>query len=211
MKRLKNEIPIIISGTIGTGKSTLGKHLASAMKRKYISASQIHRSMLEKLVRKNGVDPTDTSFWETPAGKKANMLRNKNHTFDKQVDREVLHALRTHSNAVTDARLAPWLYRGKAIRIWIHVSDAEAARRVGERDGMPASRVFDSIQKRYRSDQRLWKKMYGVAYGEDLSPFDLVINTEGFEKEDTYRVIADFIHTKLRTHDKPTPHTKGSH
>ncbi|QQR92278.1 MAG: cytidylate kinase family protein [Candidatus Iainarchaeum archaeon] len=205
MPSRKQGLPILISGTIGTGKSTLGKHLARRMKRHYISASHIHRGMLEKRVRKQGVNPNNPTFWETAAGKKANRLRQKNHAFDQQVDREVLRALRSHPNAVTDARLAPWMYKGKAIRIWIQVSDAEAARRVGERDGMPAAKVFTKIQQRYRSDQKLWKQLYGIAYGSDLAPFDLVINTEGFQKEDTFRVIYDFIRTKLSTHEK------GSH
>lgn len=195
MHKKNQSIPILISGTIGTGKSTLAKHLAKTMKRKYISASDIYRRLLEKKLQSRA-PADDPAFWEKQ-GKKANALRKKDHSFDKQVDREVLRMLHLHPNAVSDAHLAPWMYKKKAIRIWIHVSDKEAAKRVGERDGVPASKVFSNIQQRYHSDQKLWKEMYGIAYGLDLAPFDLVVNTEGFEKEDTYRVIHDFIRTKL--------------
>ncbi len=196
-----NALPILISGTIGTGKSTLGKHLARQMKRSYISASDFHRALLEKQLHVTKQKANDPSFWETH-GNDANHLRQKNHAHDRRVDREVMRALHAQPHSVTDARLAPWLHKGKAIRIWIQVSEKESARRVSGRDGMSVASVFPTIRKRYRADQALWKEIYGIEYGKDLSPFDLVINTEGFEKEDTYRIIHGFIQTKLAAQEK---------
>lgn len=192
-----NAIPILISGTIGTGKSTLGKHLAKNMRRKYVSASHIHRTILMRTMKKKTAMKIEDGYWESEMGTKSQKLREQNNAIDREVDAELMRFLRAHPHSVTDARLAPWMYRGKALRIWIQVSDEEAARRVAGRDHSSCGKTLPLIQKRFRGDQKLWKKMYGIDYGNDLTPFDLVINTEGFEATDTYRVIGEFIRTKL--------------
>jgi cytidylate kinase len=194
------EIPILISGTIGTGKSTLAKKLAKAYHARYTSASHIqHRITLERTrTHASKAKKIEEGFWESKMAETNVKLRNEDHSIDRQVDDELCTHLRAHPHTVTDARLMPWLYKGKAIRIWIHVSEKESARRVAQRDQTSMGSVFPAIRKRYRADQALWKKIYGVEYGEDLAPFDLVINTEEFEAADTYRVVKAFVDAKLR-------------
>lgn len=197
----KEKIPIIISGGNGTGKSTLGKNLSKAYRMKFIRASDIHRKIFQKELKLKEAK-NDQSFWETAAAKKMEKVRSKSNIIDKQVDKKLKEYLRAHPHTVTDSRLMPWLYKGKALRIWIQVSDKEAGRRVAERDHLPAKEVQKKLTQRFKYNQKLWKKMYGIEYGKDFSPFDLVINTEGYESKDTFRVVKAFIDVKLRAMEK---------
>ena len=196
------KIPILISGGVGTGKSTLGKHLAKHYHRKFTSASDTHRKVIARLEKLDTGKMSDRTFWETKAGEKGMQARQRNLHIDRTVDETLLAALKKNPNNVSDARLMPWLYKGKAIRIYVKISEKESARRVRERDNMPISKVLPKIRKRFKADQKLFKKLYGIDYGKDFSPFDLVINTEGYEAKDTFRVVKAFVDLKLRAVQK---------
>ena len=196
------KIPLLISGGIGTGKSTLGRNLAKHYHLKFISASDTHRRILAQVEKMDTGKKDDRTFWESKAGEKGMQARQRNLQIDRNVDKTLLAALRKNPNIVTDARLMPWLYRGKAIRIYIQISEMESARRVRERDRMPLKKVLPKIRKRFKTDQKLFQKLYHINYGKDFSPFDLVINTEGYESKDTFRVVKAFIDVKMRALEK---------
>ena len=197
MSRLS--FPILISGFIGSGKSTLAKHLAKTYHAKYISASEIHQKIVtERLKLDSETKKIKEGFWETRVGEKVTRLREQDMRIDRSVDQRLLRELKKHPHSVTDARLMPWLYRGKGIRIWVSVSQKESACRVGERDQSPMRKVFPQIRKRFHTDQKIFRKLYGIDMGKDFLPFDVVINTEGFTPRQTYQLVHAYIEAKIR-------------
>lgn len=185
--------PILISGFIGSGKSTLAKHLAKHFGLKYISASEIHRKLVLNRMKNDRATKhaKDVShgFWETDAGKKGLSIRAQHLVIDRTVDKTLLRELKKNPCSVTDARLMPWLYTGKAIRIWLTASEKARSLRVGKRDDIPAREAKKDIRARMKTDKKIWKNLYDIQMGEDFTPFDVVIDNENLSAEQTFNVV----------------------
>lgn len=136
-------------------------------------------------------------FWESEEGKKGMKLRSMDLKIDKEVDVRLLQQLTKHPACITDARLMPWLYPKKALRIWLTASESERAKRVGGRDGLPMLNVRKSIHQRLEMDQKIWKNLYEIPFGKDLSPFDLVLNNDTYTAKETFAVVKAFIMGKI--------------
>lgn len=190
--------PILISGIIGSGKSTLARHLAKTYGAEYVSASEIHRRIAQEKLHFKKAAEVKKGFWETKEGQKGTQLRLKNLSIDKQVDIELLAALRKNKNTITDARLMPWLFPGKGIRIWLQTSIAEGVRRVAKRDKISTKEARETIVPRLKTDKKIWKKLYCIEFTKDLSPFDLVLNNEKLTAAQTYRIVNQFIQNRIR-------------
>lgn len=195
----KFNYPILISGFIGSGKSTLAKRLAKQFGLQYVSASELHRALvLERMENeKNHAKKIQKGFWESDAGKKGMKIRSTNLEIDKEVDVRLLKALKKNTHCVTDARLMPWLYKKKALRIWLTASERERSSRVGLRDDITPAMARLCIRERMKMDQKIWKNLYGIKMGTDLAPFDLVLNNEKFTAEETFAVVRAFIDGKI--------------
>ena len=47
------------------------------------------------------------------------------------------------------------------------------------RDNMSKDNALEIVQKRYQENKKIYKALYGFEFGEDLSVFDKVIETDG--------------------------------
>ncbi len=197
MKKLP--YPILISGIIGSGKSTLARHLAKTYGARYVSASEIHKRIVSEKLKFQKTKEVKKGFWETNEGQKGTQLRAKNLSIDKQVDVELLSTLRKNKNTVTDARLMPWLYPGKGIRIWLQTSVNEGVRRVSQRDHISLAKARQTIVPRLKTDKKIWKTLYCIEFTKDLSPFDLVLNNEKLTLKQTYRIVHTFIENRRKS------------
>lgn len=187
------KIPIFVCGFIGSGKSTLAKHLAKKYRMRYISGSYFHKQLAVERLHLEKSTSIAHGFWETKDGQKANAQRHGNTNIDKEVDRRLLRFLREHPNTVSDSRLMPWLYSGSALRVWLKVSEKERVRRVAARDGLSQTKTRKVIMKRYATEWKLYRTIYGIQFGEDFSPFDLVINTEKMTPRETFTIVTKWI------------------
>ncbi len=197
--RAKFHYPILISGFIGSGKSTLARHLAKQFGLKYVSASELHRALVLERMKKEAkrAKKIQKGFWESEAGKKGMKIRSTNLEIDKEVDVRLLKVLNKNTHCVTDARLMPWLYKKKALRIWLTASERERSSRVGLRDDITPSMARLCIRERMKMDQKIWKNLYGIKMGKDLSPFDLVLNNDTYSAQETFNVVRAFIDGKI--------------
>ncbi len=139
-------------------------------------------------------------FWETDAGKRGLTIRAENLVIDRTVDQTLLRELKKNPCSVTDARLMPWLYKGKAIRIWLTASEKARSQRVGKRDDISAHEAKKDIRARMKADKRIWKNLYGIQMGEDFTPFDVVIDNENMSAEQTFNVVKALLGEKNSQH-----------
>ncbi|MEM4598926.1 MAG: cytidylate kinase family protein [Candidatus Diapherotrites archaeon] len=182
---------ILISGTPGSGKSTLTERLAEEFKLKKVFASGIMKQIKEEEAIDIEKASKGTGFWESDEGKKLVKERQKNFYYDIELDKRLLSIAKKEKRAIFDSRMMAWLYKGKdAFRIWIDASPPIRASRIAKRDRKKISEVVEAMEKRLKADAKIYKKLYNVDIINDRSPFDLVIKTDNLNADDVFEIAA---------------------
>ena len=56
-----------------------------------------------------------------------------------------------------------------------------SAQRMTARDNLTKNKALDIVQKRYQENKKIYKALYGFEFGEDLSVFDKIIETDNYD------------------------------
>ena len=164
---------IIISGPPAVGKTTIAKAIAEEFGLTHLSGGDILKELAEEEGFKTGAD----DWWDTQEGMNFLNQRQENSEFDKKVDDK----LKKHfldGNVVITSYTLPWLVEG-GVKIWLEGSKENSAQRMTTRDNMSKDNALEIVQKRYQENKKIYKVLYGFEFGEDLSVFDKVIETDG--------------------------------
>ncbi|MDO8428877.1 MAG: cytidylate kinase family protein [Candidatus Diapherotrites archaeon] len=192
---------IIVSGLPGSGKSSLVELLSQEFKLKKIFASGILEELGRKKMQEIHVENAEKGqgFWESKEGKQLMNKRTNDTSLDKTLDEKLLEIANTQDNVILDSRTMPWL-SPKGIKIWVDASETVRAQRIAERDKLKTSEVLKQMQERLKTDQQIYKKLYGFDLGKDFSPFHIVINNETIGKKET----AELVIKKIKQFQKKT-------
>ena len=164
---------IIISGPPAVGKTTIAKAIAEEFGLTHLSGGDI----LKELAEEQGFKAGGNDWWDTQEGMNFLSQRQENSEFDKKVDDK----LKKHfldGNVVITSYTLPWLVEG-GVKIWLEGSKENSAQRMTTRDNMSKDNALEIVQKRYQENKKIYKALYGFEFGEDLSLFDKVIETDG--------------------------------
>jgi cytidylate kinase len=161
---------IAISGDHGAGKSTVARELARRLGLGYLSAGEIFRRMAEE----RGMSLEEFSEYV-----------EKHPEVDREIDRRLAEA---GGEVVVDGRLAGWMVRGADLRILLTAPLEVRVRRIAEREGRRVEEVRKETLVRERSERKRFKELYGIDI-DDLSVFDLVINTSRLGVEEEVEVL----------------------
>jgi len=164
---------IIISGPPAVGKTTIAKGIAEEFGLTHLSGGDILKELAEEEGFKTGGD----DWWDTQEGMNFLSQRQENSEFDKKVDDK----LKKHfldGNVVITSYTLPWLVEG-GVKIWLEGSKENSAQRMTTRDNMSKDNALEIVQKRYQENKKIYKVLYGFEFGEDLSLFDKIIETDG--------------------------------
>ncbi|MDE1726261.1 MAG: AAA family ATPase [Thaumarchaeota archaeon] len=164
---------VIISGPPAIGKTTIAKGLAKEFGLKYLSGGDVLKEMAKEEGFKTGRD----DFWDTEAGMKFLNMRKGNSEFDKAVDEKLKKIFLTEDVVITSYTL-PWLVKD-GIKIWLAGSQEISARRMTTRDNISYDNAYGIVKKRYDENKMIYKTLYSFNFGDDLSVFDEIINTDG--------------------------------
>ena len=181
------KVVICISGMAGTGKSTLTKKLAEKYKLKYYSGGDA----LKELAAAKGYDSTREGWWESPDGLSFLQVRSTDQKFDRAVDEKFLEYAQK-GNVLLDSWTMPWLLKG-GFKIWLMASMEKRAARVAVRDKMSVEEAFKVLEEKETRTKAIYKKLYGFALGEDLTPFDLVLDTDNLNAQEVFEVLCKVI------------------
>lgn len=168
---------VIISGPPAIGKTTIAIGLAKEFGLKYLSGGDV----LKELAREEGFRTERDDFWDTEAGMKFLNMRKGNPEFDKIVD-EKLKKIFVSEDVVITSYTLPWLVND-GIKIWLAGSQENSAKRMTTRDSISLENASDIVKKRYDENKMIYKKLYGFNFGDDLSVFDEIIDTDGLGPE----------------------------
>ena len=173
---------IIISGPPAIGKTTIANGLAKEFDVESLSGGDI----LKELAAEQGFQTEGDDWWDTQEGINFLDQRKKNPEFDKNVDNK-LKELFSQGGIVVTSYTLPWLVDG-GVKIWLDGSKENSALRMTARDNSSKDEALEIVQKRYNENKIIYKELYGFEFGEDLSVFDKVIETDELNVEQVLEI-----------------------
>jgi len=191
------KIVICISGMAGTGKSTLSKKLAD----KYGLQCYSGGDALKELAKAEGYDVSRQGWWESPEGLNFLKKRVDDPKFDKSVDAELLKYAQ-QGNVILDSWTMPWLLN-EGFKIWLMASLEKRAARVAERDKITLNEAFKVLEEKENKTRAIYKKLYSFVLGEDLAPFDLVLDTDDLSAEEVFAVLCKAVENVVLSAPEP--------
>ena len=169
---------LIISGFAGSGKSSLADSLG-----KKLGIKVVHASAILKEMKKSGIDVDHESvekskdWWESEEAKKFMKQRQDNPSLDIALDKKLI-GIAEKGNIKVDSWTMPYLYKGKAFKVWLNASAEVRAKRVSERDNLEYGEVLAKIKARDNETKALYQRLYNFTMGENLKVFNLALNTD---------------------------------
>ena len=163
---------VIISGPPAIGKTTIAKGLGEEFGLKYLSGGDV----LKEMAQDQGFETDRDDFWDTQEGMNFLNIRKVNPEFDKQVDQKLGKIFLTEDVIITSYTL-PWLVKD-GIKIWLAGSHENSAKRMTMRDDISIKDALEIVKKRYDENKTLYHKLYGFNFGDDLSVFNAIIDTD---------------------------------
>ena len=167
-QNVNSMVVVAISGSSGTGKTTVARYLVKEFGLKYVCAGTIFR----KLAEEKGMTLEEFSRYV-----------ERHPEIDRMIDRRTVEAAR-EKNVLIDARLAGWMAKKADVKILLTAPLEVRVRRISQREGRRHDEVLRETVVRERSERRRFKKIYGIDVG-DHSSFDLILNTARLSVRET--------------------------
>ncbi|MEF8879844.1 MAG: AAA family ATPase [Candidatus Thermoplasmatota archaeon] len=166
---------ITISGTPGSGKSTVARKLRNKLDLEYVYSGMIFRDMAKKH------DMTLSEFGD---------YCEKNPEIDKELDKKQLNILKK-DNIIVEGRLAGWLtYQNEisAFKIMLDADIDTRAKRIVKREGGNVKQRKKEMINREKSEAKRYKNYYSIDI-TDKSIYDLVIDTSDKPPDEIVEII----------------------
>jgi cytidylate kinase len=184
INKIRREPAIIcVCGMAGSGKSTAAKRIAEEYGLKYFSGGDA----LMALAIEEGFKPRERGWWESKEGLSFLQERGKDHQFDEAVDKKLLETAET-GNVVLDSWTMPWLLK-KGFKIWLEASVEERGRRIAGRDKIGYKEALEALKSKENQTKSIYRKMYGFKLGDDLQPFDFILDTEDLSTSQVFQIL----------------------
>jgi cytidylate kinase len=169
-----NKFSIVISGRPAVGKTTIAGKLAEEFGLVMYNGGDI----LKMLAAEKGYSTERDDWWDTAEAKKFMQERKSDPSFDKKVDKKLAEIVRKGGAVITSYTL-PWLVKEDfVIKIWLRGSSENRAKRMANRDDIGFAEAKKIIALRDEENKKIYYKLYGFRFGEDLTVFDYVLNTD---------------------------------
>jgi cytidylate kinase len=159
-------LKIAISGKSGCGNTTVSRLVAGKLGYRFInftfrSLAEENKITLQEVLRNAAVDDS----------------------WDREVDRrQIALALESEGGCVLGSRLAIWMLKDAALKVYLHADSKTRAERIMQREGGSFTQVNAFTEERDRQDSERYRRLFGID-NNDFSIADLVINTEKFKPE----------------------------
>jgi cytidylate kinase len=178
---------IIISGMSAVGKTTVSKVVSEALGISLVGGGDV----LKEMAIEEGYSPGGSDWWDTAKGMGFLRERKKSSGFDKEVDSRLLQKAKKGGVVITSYPL-PWLSE-KGLKVWLSGSVRSRARRMAKRDGVTFSQCLEVLKVRDSENYKLYKKIYGIEFGKDLTPFDLLVDTDSIDESKVAEIVVQYV------------------
>jgi CMP/dCMP kinase len=166
---------IVISGWPAVGKTTIACKLAEEFGLMMYNGGDI----LKMLAEGKGYSIERDDWWDTAEAKKFMEERKSDPTFDKKVDKKLVEIVKKGGAVITSYTL-PWLVQEESviIKFWLRGSPENRAKRMANRDDITFAEAKRIVNMRDDENKKIYYKLYGFRFGEDLTIFDYALNTD---------------------------------
>jgi cytidylate kinase len=168
---------IVISGWPAVGKTTIACKLAEEFDIVMYNGGDILKMLAEE---DKGYSVKRDDWWDTIEAKKFMEERKSDPSFDKKVDDKLIQIVKKGGAVITSYTL-PWLVEDESviiIKFWLRGSPENRAKRMANRDSISFAEAKRITKLRDEENKRIYYRLYGFRFGEDLTVFDYVLNTD---------------------------------
>lgn len=170
---------ISIAGELASGKGAVSNVLTAKLNYGIYRNGEYFR----KLAKEMGMDVTTFNEYV------------KSHPeIDIQIEKSATEYAKEHDNFIIDARLG-WYAVPESFKVYLTVNIDEAARRAFNDEKRKSTENFSTLEeqkadliKRYTLENERYFKLYNV-HKEDLSNYDLVLDTTNFTPDEVAKII----------------------
>lgn len=163
---------IALSGPPGSGTTTLARSLCEYFDLEHISSGDIFRSLAEE----KGMSLSEFS-----------KTAEEDHAIDRQIDQRQRDIAKEKDQILLEGRLSGWVVEEVDLRIYLDAPLKIRAKRVAKRENKETDRAYDEIKEREESEAKRYSEIYDIDI-EDLSPYDLIINTGVWNSEQVVEI-----------------------
>lgn len=114
------------------------------------------------------------------------------------IDERILQMARTHEDLILESRLSAFMLTRNGIdafKIHIDASPEVRMQRVGLREGETLEQATAATLDRQRSEAKRYKQWYDIDIN-DLSVYDLVLNTDHMTPDEVLEAILEGVHAR---------------
>lgn len=176
LKTVEKGLVITVSGPHGAGRSSQAQYLSQEFGLRYISTGTLFREMAEQ----RGFSMEEMS-----------RLAEENCDFDNYLDERAKEES-AKGGVVIDATLAAWVATNPDLKIYLWAEFDDRIQRIAEREGRPLQEVLKETKIRESSEKDRFQKYYKIDIDE-LSVYDVVLNTSLFSLEATSKILGKIV------------------
>jgi CMP/dCMP kinase len=178
---------IVVSGLPAVGKTTVSRRVAEELKKPIVGGGDV----LKEMAVEEGYKPGGEDWWDTAEGMRFLEERKRKSGFDKEVDARLILKAKKGDVVITSYPV-PWLTED-GIKVWLTGSVNSRAARMSKRDGVSMSKCKRILSVRDKENYKLYKKIYGIEFGKDLRPFDLVVETDNIDEPRVADIVLRYV------------------
>ena len=164
---------IAISSKSGCGNTTVSTLLSEKLGYPMVNFT------FRQMAQERGVD-----FWTFCR------MAEDDYDIDRELDRRQVEMAMEQKDCILASRLAIWMLKEAALKVYLYASDEVRANRVFTREGGDLKQIKEFTAMRDSEDSRRYKKLYNID-NNAYSFADVIIDTSKYTPEQIVRQILD--------------------
>ncbi|MFA6803219.1 MAG: AAA family ATPase [Candidatus Methanomethylophilaceae archaeon] len=167
---------ITISGPPGAGKTTVCNKLSETLGIRAV----VFGKMFRELAAEKGISLSELGA-----------LAETDPSIDRDIDSKILEIAKDNVDIILESRLSAYMLSRNSIpsfKIYLDASPDIRMSRVGVRECESTESAMKKTVERQICEAKRYKKYYGIDIN-DMSVYDLIINTDNLDPEGVLRVI----------------------